>query len=82
MPVPSRVPVPSWVVPSVKATEPAGTPLPDAGVTSAVKVRLVPTAAVVAEAVSVVVVAIVTGAAFTVTLTAAEVLAANVESPP
>jgi len=47
-----------------------------------VKVRLVPTTAVVAEAVSVVVVAIVTGAAFTVTLTAAEVLAANVESPP
>jgi len=47
-----------------------------------VKVRLVPTAAVVAEAVSVVVVAIVTGVAFTVRLTAAEVLAANVESPP
>ncbi len=81
LPVLSRVPVPSCVVPSEKVTEPVGTPLPDAGVTAAAKVRLVPTAALVAEAVNVVVVATVTGAAFTVTVTAAEVLAANVESP-
>ena len=80
-PVPSRVLVPSCVFPSEKATEPVGTPLPDAGETSAEKVILVPATAVVLEEVSLVVVAIVTGAAFTVRLIAADSLTANVSSP-
>jgi hypothetical protein len=82
LPVPSSVPVPNWVVPSENTTEPLGMPLPDFGATRAVRVRFVPATAVELEAVSVVEVATATGTGFTVTLTAPEVLAANVESPP
>jgi hypothetical protein len=76
------VPVPSVVVPSAKVTAPVGVALPDAGVTFAVNVRLVPLAADVAEAAIVVVVAITTGAALTVTATAVEVLPRKLLSPP
>ena len=57
-PVPSRVPVPRVVLPSLKVTAPVGTMLPEAGLTLAVKVMLAPDVAVVADAVNVVVVAI------------------------
>jgi hypothetical protein len=53
----ARVPVPRVVEPSVKVTVPVGAAVPEAGVTVAVKVRLVPLTAVVAEAARVVVVA-------------------------
>jgi hypothetical protein len=82
LPVPSSVPVPSCAVPSEKATDPLGVPLPDTGATRAAKVRFVPGAAVELDAVSVVVVAIVTGEALTVRGTAEEVLAAKLESLP
>ena len=50
----SRVPVPTVVVPSLNVTLPVGTTLPEAGLTVAVKVMLVPLVTVVAVAVSVV----------------------------
>ena len=50
--------MPSVVAPSMKVTVPVGVALPESGLTVAVKVRLVPLTAVVAEAVSAVVVAI------------------------
>lgn len=50
------VPLPSVVVPSRNVTIPVGKAVPEAGVTVAVKVMLVPVVAVVAEASSVVVV--------------------------
>ena len=60
---------------------PVGTVVPDTGVTVAVKVMLVPITAVVAEAVSAVVVATGVGA-FTVTVTAVEPLPVKLASPP
>lgn len=72
----------SAVVPSIKVTLPVGVPVPEAGVTLALKVTLVPAFAVLADAVSDVVVAVSTGAvAVTATDTAVEVLLANVELP-
>ena len=52
------VPLPRVVDPSVKVTVPVGAAEPEAGVTVAVKVRLVPAVAEDAEEASVVVVAI------------------------
>ena len=78
------VPVPSAVEPSVKVTVPVGAVVPDAGVTVAVKVRLVPLVAVVAEAARAVVVEM-TGDVVMVTETADEALllkAVGVVAPP
>ena len=79
-----RVPVPRVVEPSVKVTVPVGAVVPDAGVTVAVKVRLVPLVAVVAEAVRAVVVEMI-GDVVMVTGTADEALllkAVGVVAPP
>jgi len=50
-PAPSSGPVPRTDVPSLKVMVPVGTTPPDAGLTVAVKVRLVPLVTVVAVAV-------------------------------
>ncbi len=80
LPVASSVPVPRAVLPSEKVTVPVGVAEPVAGVTVAVKVRVVPLTAVVAEAESAVVVAMM-GTVLTVMETAAEVLAVKAGSP-
>ena len=67
-------------MPSIKVTVPVGVPVPDAGVTVALKVTLAPVLTVVADAVSFVVVAVNTGAV-TATVMAEEVLPANVVLP-
>jgi len=79
-----RVPVPRVVEPSVKVMVPVGAVVPDAGVTVAVKVRLVPLVAVVAEAARAVVVEMI-GDVVMVTETADEALllkAVGVVAPP
>ena len=79
-----RAPVPRVVALSVKVTVPVGAVAPDPGVTVAVKVRLVPLVAVVAEAVRAVVVATMGGLVM-VTPTADEALlekAVGVVAPP
>lgn len=81
MPVPSRFPVPRVVAPSLKVTVPVAAAEPEAGVTWAVKMMLVPLTAVVAEAVSVVVVAMGAATLLTVMIRAAEVLPLKLESP-
>jgi hypothetical protein len=70
-PVPFNVPVPRVVVPSLNVTVPVGMPVPEAGVTFAVNVTLVPATGVVEEALIVVEVA--TAAGFTTRLTPFEV---------
>lgn len=82
LPPAERVPVPSVEAPSVKVTVPVGIAVPEAGVTVALKVILVPVCADVAEAVNAVVVAVRTGAAVTVTVTAVDVLPLKLASPP
>jgi hypothetical protein len=62
-------------------TVPVGVPVPEDGVTVALKLTSVPALTVVAEAVSAVVVAVSVGAE-TVMMVAADVLAAKVELPP
>ena len=79
MPVPSSEIIPNDVAPSVKVTVPVGMATPEAGETWAVKLRLVPLTALVAEGTSVVVVAI-TGAV-TVRLKASDVLPLKFASP-
>jgi hypothetical protein len=81
-PDPFSVPVPSVIVPSRNVTVPVGTAVPDAGVTVAVNVILVPLAAVVDEAVSAVLVPTGTVTAETTTVTAADVLPLKFESAP
>jgi hypothetical protein len=78
-PVPFNVPVPSVVVPSLNVTVPVGTPVPEAGVTFAVNVTLVPATGDVEEALIEVEVA--TVAVFTTRLTAFEVEEALMLSP-
>ena len=73
------MPVPRVVVPSLKVTLPVGTPVPEAGVTFAVNVTLVPAVSEVEEALIVVEVA--TAAVFTTRLTAFEVEEALLLSP-
>jgi hypothetical protein len=74
-----REPTPIEAPPSKNVTVPLGVTEPEAGETSAVKVRLVPMRADVAEAESAV--AVPTSAGFTVTLTALEVLPLKLKSP-
>src|SRR5580698_110408 len=81
LPVRSREPVPIVVPASAKVTVPVGVVVPEAGETVAVKVMLVPLTADVAEAVSAVDVATGTTTAFTVTVTADEVLPLKLMSP-
>ena len=78
-PVPSSVPVPSVVEPSLKVTVPVAATLPEAGLTVAVKVMLAPLVTVVADAVRVVVVA--TGAVETTSVVALDVELALFASP-
>ena len=77
----ARVPVPRVVEPSVKVTVPVGAAVPEAGVTVAVKVRLVPLTAVVAEAARVVVVAMLATGGPTVTVMVEETLPRKVVDP-
>jgi hypothetical protein len=80
----ARVPVPRVVEPSVKVTVPVGVVVPEAGVTVAVKVMLVPLTAEVADTETLVVVAMMGGLVME-TLTADEVLllkAVGVVAPP
>ena len=78
----ATVPVPRVVVLSMKVTVPVGfAVLPEAPVMVAVKVMLAPMTAVVVEAESFVVVAVSTGAAFTVITSAEEVLPLKLVSP-
>jgi hypothetical protein len=79
VPVVSRVPLPSELVPSRKLTEPVGTPLPVFGFTTAVNATCAPLTAVAGAAVSVVVVGV---PAAMVNVTAAEFEAALPVSPP
>ena len=74
----SSEPVPIVVVPSLNVTLPVGTTLPEAGLTVAVKVMLVPLVAVVADAVSVVVVEI----GLTTSVCVLELLVEKLLSPP
>jgi hypothetical protein len=76
-----NVPEPIIVPPSVKFTVPDGVVEPEAAATCALKVRLAPVTAVVAEAVSVVVVAT-SATEETATVTLDDVLPVNVASPP
>src|SRR5436189_134779 len=78
------VPVPKVVAPSLKVTVPEGVPAPGAlAVTVAVNVTDWPdTAGFVADDSAVVVATTVGGAAFTVWLSAAEVLPVKLASPP
>ena len=77
----ANVPVPSVVEPSMKVTVPVGVPL--AADTVAVSVSLLPWVIDVAEAFSVVVVEITTGAGADTTITcAAEVLLPRLPDPP
>jgi hypothetical protein len=80
-PDPFSVPVLNIVVPSVKVTVPDGTVVPEAGVTVAVNVILVPETAVVADAVRAVLVPSGVAIAATVIVTAADVLPLKLESP-
>lgn len=80
MPVPSSDATLRLVAPSKNVTLPVGTVLPEAGLTCAVNVILVPLTADVAVAASTVVVEI-TGAV-TATLSTADVLPEKVELPP
>ena len=80
-PVPSSVPVPMAVDPSLNVTVPAGMTVPDAAVTVVAKATLAPTSAEVGDAISVVTVAT-TGTALTVTATGVDVLPVKLVSPP
>jgi len=80
--LPFKVDVPRVVVPSRKVTAPVGTLLPAWGMTLAVNVTLCPAASSVEDAESVVVVAIETCAAVTVTGTADETELPSLLSPP
>ena len=81
MPDPLRVPVPSVAVPLRKVTVPVGTvDVPEGGVTTAVKVTLLPDAMLALLEVRVVVET--NGVGATVTLIAAEVEDALFVSPP
>jgi hypothetical protein len=77
-PAPFNIPVPSVFAPSMKVTVPVGTLLPRLCVTVAVNVTFVPTFTFAALAISAVDVC----ARLTVTVTAADVLAALLLSPP
>jgi hypothetical protein len=78
VPVALSIPVPNVVVPSRNVTVPVGVADPDAAVTTALKVRLLPATADAAELESAVFVAT---PAVTVTVTAEEVLPLKLASP-
>ena len=82
LPVASSVPLPRVVPASAKVTVPVGIAEPEAGVTVAVKVTLVPLTAVVAEDVRVVVVAMPGAAGLTATVTVDDTLPRKVVDPP
>ena len=82
LPVASSVPLPRFVPASAKLTVPVGIREPEAGVTVAVKMTLVPLTAVVAEDARVVVVAMPGVAGATVTVTVEETLPRKVVDPP
>jgi hypothetical protein len=72
--------VPNVVAPSVKVTVPVGVPVPEVGVTTAMKVTLWPKTDGLCEDDSVVIVPVVLDE-FTVWVIAVEVLALKLESP-
>jgi hypothetical protein len=76
----ASVPVPSVAAPSLKVTVPVGAVVPEAGVTVAVNVMLVPKTALVDDAPMLVVVP--TTGAVIVTVVTAEVDALNPLAPP
>jgi hypothetical protein len=82
LPVASSVPLPRFVPASAKLTVPVGIAEPEAAVTAAEKVTLLPLTAVVAEAVRVVVVPMPGAAGATVTVTVDETLPRKVVDPP
>lgn len=79
-PLPSRVPEPSVVPPSVKVTAPVATVVPDAGVTVAVKVTDCPALAGLADDLTIVVLAVFPGV-FSICVMKLEMLELNDGSP-